>query len=92
MSYYLGTWNGDNSIAVEGDDFSFVGGEGPCPNGRNRESEVIFTCGSSTGVTRASEPSMCYYVFEMTVNCDEDLSRTNGRTDFLPMIANSTVV
>ena len=92
-SFDLGTWNGVNSIAVEGDNFSFVDGEGRwCPNGRPRQSEVNFTCGSSTGVTRASEPSMCYYVFEMTVNCDGDLSRTNGRIDFLPVIANSTVV
>ena len=92
MSYDLGAWNDVNSIVEEGDALSFVDGDGPCPNGKYRESKVNFTYGSSTEIIRASEPSMCYYVFEMTVNCDEDGSRTNGRTDFLPLISNSTLV
>ena len=89
-SYDLGTWDGRNSIYQEGDNLSFVFGDGQCPNWRYRESKVIITCGNSAGITKVSEPSMCSYVFDMTVNCDGESSRINERTDFLPLVANST--
>ena len=91
MLFDLGNWDGRNSIYQEGDNLSFVYGDGRCRlNWRYRESKVIITCGNSAGITRVSEPSMCSYVFDMTVNCDGESSRINGRTDFLPLVANST--
>ena len=94
--YYLGDWDLNDEIATDGDGMNFVGGDGPCPNGRYRSARVNYTCGSSTRITSASEPSMCYYVFEMEVNCNPSsagFARSAARqTDFMPLLSNTTVV
>jgi len=94
--YYLGDWDNVDQIATDGDTMDFTGGDGPCPNGRYRSSRVSYTCGTVDALVSASEPSMCYYVFEMTVNCygqSASFARSAPRqTDFMPLISNTTVV
>ena len=90
-------WDGVDSIATDGDSNYFDnGGEGRCPNGRKRSARVHYTCGFSTELTSVSEPSMCYYVLEMTVNCEPSSAGfariAPGQTDFMPLISNTTVV
>ena len=50
----------------------YTGGDGPCPNGVYRSTTVLLTCGASTGLTSASEPSMCSYALTLTVNCSRN--------------------
>ena len=94
--YYLGDWDNVDQIATDGDTMDFTGGDGPCPNGRYRSARVNYTCGTATRLVSCSEPSMCYYVFEMEVNCNPSsagFARSAARqTDFMPLMSNTTVV
>ena len=70
LSFYLGSWNGVDNIKSDGDNFEFIDGSGPCENNAYRESEINFSCGTTTEITKASEPIVCFYIFDMTVNCN----------------------
>ena len=83
----LGRWNGEDYLPTH----THTGGDGPCPNGLYRSSEVYYYCGSTTTLVSISEPSMCSYRFDIEVDCSgRGMVRTKERTDFLPLISNST--
>ena len=70
--YNLGTWNEVSSATKEGESMKFINGDGPCRYNAYRNSQIIFTCGSSTKITEALEPTRCQYTFKMTVHCNEE--------------------
>jgi hypothetical protein len=90
-TFSLGRWD-ENPL--QNDYLSYTGGTYCDPIGAARRAQVHFTLGQETEAVSVTEPSTCFYRFEMT--CNPNPAPRSGkkarRTEFLPFIQNSTVV
>ena len=91
-TYGLGYWQGKQEAGIETVTQLYENGDFCGAIGRDRSSVVTFTLGETTQVVSAAETSTCFYAFEMTCNPDDVIARKSRRMEFLPTIANSTVV